>query len=96
MIVGYGGRGDSVGMGQRYADRAKSYIVDKQTPLNWRINSLVNTIDCGLREQPTIELWLMPVGAAPPLCSPTIRPDVTQVKTRAGRFVGVRRSRRRR
>lgn len=92
VIVGYGGRADRVGAGQRHADRAKTYIMDRQ-PL---INPRINTIDCGLREQPTIELWIMPVGAAPPLCSPTIEPAVTRVAPRTRRAVSGRRSRRRR
>lgn len=67
FIIAYAVRGGR--SGQARADRAKEYLVEKQVMLNTRLN----TLDCGHREAETIELWITPVGAAPPSCTPSVK-----------------------
>jgi hypothetical protein len=70
-IISYGGRQDSVGAAQKSADFAKQYIVQ----LKRFDSSRIVTVDGGFREEPMMELWLVPSGAAPPQASPTVDPS---------------------
>lgn len=74
-ILGYGGRRSSAGTGQKTADSAKNYLV-KTRKLDSR--GLV-TVDGGYKEEASIELWIVPSGAAPPKPSPTV--DPSELKT---------------
>jgi hypothetical protein len=81
FIVAYGGRKARIGEALARADRAKSYLTEK----NVFSNILLNILDCGYREEQATELWISPVGAAPPLCSPTIKPAEVQIIGRGKR-----------
>lgn len=76
FVVAYAGRAARAGEALRRADAAKQHLIDKGPSYN-SYNPRLNTLDCGRREQTTVELWLTPVGAAPPVCSPTLRPTAT-------------------
>ena len=80
FIIGYAGRDSRAGGGLARADRAKGTLTDKSVFYNTRIN----TLDCGRRETPSTELWLTPVGASPPPCSPTLDPAPAPVRPRRG------------
>ena len=69
FIIAYAGRAAPRGEALRRADSAKQHLTDK----NAMINTRLNTLDCGRRESAAVELWLTPVGGAPPACAPTIR-----------------------
>ena len=73
FIVAYSGRGARAGDALRRADAAKRHLTDADNFINTRLN----TIDCGRRESASVELWLTPVGAAPPVCAPTAGPAAT-------------------
>lgn len=69
-IFGYGARRSRAGEAQRAADRAKEYLVNKLGIDEGRIT----TLDGGIKEQPTVDLWLVPMGATPPPAEPTVDP----------------------
>jgi PKD domain-containing protein len=73
-IIAYGGRAARAGDARKAADNAKDYLVKKRglDP------SRVMTMDGGLREQPTVELWIVPSGAQPPKPEPTVKPGETK------------------
>jgi hypothetical protein len=81
VIVAYGGSVGRVGEAIERADRAKGYLVNKQVFYNSRIN----TVDCGYLEVPVTELWITPVGAAPPVCTPMLNRTDAQFKGRPRR-----------
>jgi hypothetical protein len=87
FIIGYAGRSGRAGEGLARADRAKQILTDESVFYNIRFN----TLDCGRRETPATELWITPVGASPPRCSPTIEPTPATAKG-AGRRPPRRRS----
>ncbi|HST51145.1 MAG TPA: hypothetical protein VLJ61_10860, partial [Pyrinomonadaceae bacterium] len=59
---------------QRRCDRAKDYLVTTRG-----IDaSRVVTVDGGYKEDLTVELWVVPSGAAPPTASPTVQPSEVQ------------------
>ena len=70
FIIGYAGRSGRAGEGLARADKAKEILTDASVFYNTRLNAL----DCGRRETPSTELWITPVGASPPRCSPTLDP----------------------
>lgn len=67
-IIAYGGREDPPGKPQRYAVRAKNYLVEYRGIRSERIV----TVDGGRREEFIVELWLVPRNAKPPEPTPTI------------------------
>jgi hypothetical protein len=67
-IIAYCGRDDPPGKAQRYALRAKHYLVELRGVEPKRIL----TVDGGRRENFTVELWLVPNTAPPPVPKPTI------------------------
>jgi len=67
-ILVYGGRLDPVGRARRYALRAKNFLVDTEGLTSNRIV----TIDGGQRESLTVELWIVPSNAEPPIPTPTL------------------------
>lgn len=68
-IIAYSGRVSRPGDAQKAADRAKNYLVNKRA----LEGSRVVTVDGGSREQPAIELWIVPSGAEPPKPTPTVK-----------------------
>lgn len=76
FIIGYAGRGARAGEAFARADRARLILVDTSLFINTRLN----TLDCGLRETASTELWLTPAGASPPPCAPTVSPAPAPVK----------------
>lgn len=81
-IIAYGGRKARVNEAQARADRAKDYLVNTRQIDAGRIV----TVDGGYKEDLTVELWIVPTGAAPPAASPTVNAsDVTIIKGRATR-----------
>lgn len=68
-IIAYGGRLSRTGDAQKLADKAKGYLVTKRGVDRDRIV----TMDGGYREQPAIELWLVPSRASLPKPTPTIK-----------------------
>ena len=73
-IIAYGGRASRAGVAQKAAARAKDYIVSKR---GLDPNQVVS-VDGGNREQPVIELWIVPSGAQPPMPVPTIKPGAAK------------------
>jgi len=69
-ILSYRARRSRTGEAQRAADRAKEYLVNKLGIDEGRITP----VDGGSKEQPTVDLWLVPVGATPPPAEPTVDP----------------------
>ena len=89
-IIAYGGRRGRAGEAQARADRAKDYMVNTRGIDPGRIV----TVDGGYREDLTVELWIVPTGAALPAASPTVQQsEVTIITGGAGRTSGRRRRR---
>jgi hypothetical protein len=80
FIVAYAGRTARAGDALRRADAAKAHLTDTNT----FINSRLNTIDCGRREQAALELWLTPPASAPPACAPTVTPRAASRRATGG------------
>jgi hypothetical protein len=77
-ILGYRGRLSRVGAAQKSVDRAKEYLVNKLGIDERRIV----TLDGGIKEERTVDLWLVPTGSIPPAAEPTIDPaEVKVIKT---------------
>lgn len=68
-IIAYGGRTSRAGDAQKAANKAKDYLVNKRGLDPGRIV----TVDGGYREQPAIELWLVPSRAPLPKPTPTVK-----------------------
>jgi hypothetical protein len=68
-IIAYGGRTSRAGEAQKLADKAKNYLVSKRGLDAKRIV----TVAGGYREQPAVELWLVPSRAQLPKATPTIQ-----------------------
>ena len=69
-LIGYGGRTSQPDDAQKAADNATDYTINTRKMDGARTLSGVG----GYRERPTVELWIAPAGAAPPLATPTIDP----------------------
>lgn len=80
-VIAYAGRKSRAGEAQARAERARDYLMSKHGMEEGR----VVTIDGGYREEPTLELFAVPVGATPPSPTPTINPK--RAKTVADRKV---------
>ncbi len=72
-IIVYGGRKSKKTYAATTIKRMRTYLV-KQRGMD---NNRIITINGGLREKPSCELWLVPQGATPPDVSPTIKPKPT-------------------
>ncbi|MEK6284305.1 MAG: hypothetical protein AABO57_01025 [Acidobacteriota bacterium] len=66
-IIAYGGRASRAGDAQKTANKAKAYLVSKRGLDAAR----VVIVDGGLREEPAIELWIVPSSAQPPKATPS-------------------------
>jgi hypothetical protein len=69
-IISYGGRFSRLGSAERLGARAKEYLVSKRAIDQSRIT----VVNGGLREDETIQLWIIPRGATPPQPSPSLQP----------------------
>ncbi len=74
-IIVYAGRCSYRGEAKRRAERAKSYLV---SGLGVKAERVV-ALDGGYREELRVELWPVPVGAAPPEAKPSLRPSEVRV-----------------
>ncbi len=70
-LIAYGGRRSQAGEARKAAARAKSYLVEKRGLDAQRLA----TVDGGYREEPSFELWLVPIGARPPQPTPNVDPS---------------------
>jgi hypothetical protein len=78
-ILGYGGSRSRAGATQRAVARAKQYLVDTLGMAERRFVTVI----AGARKDPTVELWLVPMGASPPTTEPAVDPTkVTSIKPR--------------
>lgn len=75
-IIAYGGRMSPLGQSQKLMSRAREYLVSHRGIDASRL-TLVNG---GFREEDSVELWLVPSGAAAPQPTPTVQ--MGDVKTR--------------
>jgi len=69
-LITYGGRTSRPEDAQKAVDNATNYTINVRKIAGVRTLSGVG----GYREQPTVELWIAPVGATPPLGTPTVDP----------------------
>jgi hypothetical protein len=74
-IMVYAGRRARVGEAEARAKRAKEYLIKGRSIEAGRIF----TIDGGHQEELTVELYLVPLGARPPLPAPTVEPSEVQI-----------------
>jgi hypothetical protein len=70
-VIAYGGRRSPAGEAMKMAGGAKDYLVKKRNLDAQR----VMTLDGGFREEPMIELWIVPSEATPPSPTPTVDPS---------------------
>lgn len=68
-IIAYGGRMSPVGQVQRLMTRARDYLT-KQRGID---ESRLVVVNGGFREDDSVELWIVPSGAAPPRATPTVQ-----------------------
>lgn len=68
-IIAYGGRTSPLGQVEVLTKRALDYIVEQRGIDAARIV----TVNGGFRESDSVELWVVPSGAAPPQATPTIQ-----------------------
>jgi hypothetical protein len=74
-ILAYGGRRGRAGEAGKLAARSRKYLVEARG-----INAeRVVTLDAGYREKLTIDLWIVPTGATPPVAEPTVDPSEVQI-----------------
>lgn len=66
-ILSYGTRTSRAGDAQKTADRLKLFLVSKRSIERSRLV----TVAGGSREEPTVELWIVPTGSQPPKLTPT-------------------------
>ena len=74
-IMVYAGRRARVGEAEARAKRAKEYLIRGRGIEAGRIF----TVDGGHREELMVELYLVPLGARPPLSAPTVEPSEVQI-----------------
>ncbi|HSL53559.1 MAG TPA: PEGA domain-containing protein [Pyrinomonadaceae bacterium] len=68
-IIAYGGRMSPVGQVEKLMTRAKDYII-KQRGID---ASRLTVVNGGYREEDSVELWVVPSGAAAPQATPTVQ-----------------------
>lgn len=73
-IIAYGGKTSGPNDAQKAADNATDYTMKVRKMDGARTLSGVG----GYREQPAIELWIAPSGAAPPMATPTVAPEAVR------------------
>jgi len=70
-VITYGGPASRTGDSQKAADRIIDYLVNKRRLDRSRLVRITG----GSREQPAVELWIVPRGAQPPKATSTIKPS---------------------
>jgi hypothetical protein len=70
-LIAYGGRTSRPEDAQKAADNATDYTINIRKMDGARTLSGVG----GYRDKPTVELWVAPAGGAPPLATPTVKPE---------------------
>ena len=68
-IIAYGGRTSPIGQVGRLMTRARDYLM-QQRGID---ASRIVVVNGGFRETDSVELWIVPSGAAPPRATPTIQ-----------------------
>jgi len=68
-IIAYGGRTSPIGQVERLMARARDYLM-KQRGID---GSRLVVVNGGFRENDSVELWIVPSGAAPPRATPTVQ-----------------------
>lgn len=68
-IIAYGGRMSPVGQVEKLMTRAKDYMI-KQRGID---ASRLTVVNGGYREDDSVELWIVPSGAAAPQATPTVQ-----------------------
>lgn len=68
-IIVYGGKTSPIGQVDRLMTRARDYLVNERGIDNSRIV----VVNGGFRERDTVELWVVPAGAAAPRATPTVQ-----------------------
>lgn len=80
-LFAYGGRHSRTGVAERLLERAKDYLITKRGIDASRIV----VANGGLREEDSLEVWIVPQGAKAPQPRPTLQPqDVRPGKNRSG------------
>jgi hypothetical protein len=75
-IIAYGGKTSPRGTAYSNLRAIRAHILKRGAP-----SDRVYTVDGGFREQPSHELWVVPIGAEPPRPTPTVdAKDVTPPK----------------
>ena len=77
-IIAYGGRTSPISQVDLLMKRARDYIVDQRGIDAARIV----TVNGGFRENDSVELWVVPSGAAPPQATPTVQASEVKPKKR--------------
>jgi hypothetical protein len=77
-IIAYGGRHSPLAQVEVLMKRAREYIVDQR---GIDASRLV-IINGGFREADSVELWVVPAGAAPPRATPTVQAGDVKPRTR--------------
>ena len=68
-VIAYGGRMSPVGQVEKLMTRAREYIVTQRGIDASRLT----VVNGGYREEDSVELWVVPSGAAPPKPTPTVQ-----------------------
>jgi len=68
-IIAYGGRNSPIGQVERLMARARDYLM-QQRGID---GSRLVVVNGGFREADSVELWIVPSGAAPPRATPTVQ-----------------------
>ena len=77
-IIAYGGRTSPITQVEMLMKRARDYIIEQRGIDAARIV----TINGGFREDDSVELWVVPSGAAPPQAAPTVQAGEVKPKKR--------------
>jgi hypothetical protein len=80
-VIAYGGRTSPIGQVERLMTRARDYLTNERAIDASRI-TIVNG---GFREEDSVELWIVPSGAAPPRATPTVQAGDLKPSGRARR-----------
>jgi len=81
-IIAYGGRMSPLGQVEVLMSRAREYLIEQR---GIDASRLV-IVNGGFREEDSVELWMVPSGAAPPRATPTVQAgDLKPVPTRRRR-----------
>ena len=77
-IIAYGGRTSPIAQVEMLMKRARDYVVEQRGIDAARIV----TINGGFREDDSVELWVVPSGAAPPQATPTVQAGEVKARKR--------------